>query len=76
MLKAKHLYEISNLYDDVSNASKIEKMILEAANRGEYEIEIDSKLLDCSKGIREKLTKKGFTLFYGTVTTCVSWRNI
>lgn len=77
MLKAKHLNKITKLYDSDNNSalSKIEKMVIEAAMNGKYDIEIVSDLLN-DPDIREKLTNKGFTLYYGDMTTCVSWRNI
>ena len=76
MLKAKHLKKISKLYGSDNNSvlNKIEKMIIQTASNGEYELEIDSNMLDSD--IREKLTRKGFTLFYGNKSTCISWGNI
>ena len=76
MLKAKHLNKISKLYDSNNDSvlSQIEKMMIENASKGRYEIEINNDLLDLD--IQEKLTRKGFTFFYGNITTCVSWGNI
>ena len=76
MLKAKHLNEITKLYNDDNDSalSKIKKIVIEAAINGEYEVEINNNLLDLD--IREKLTNKGFTLYHGSITTGVSWRNI
>ena len=76
MLKAKQLNKITKLYDSDNDSalSKIEKIVIEAAINGDYEVEIDNNLLDLD--IREKLTNKGFTLYHGNITTGVSWRNI
>ena len=76
MLKAKHLNKITKLYDSDNDSalSKIEKIVIEAAINGEYDVEIDNNLLDLD--IRKKLANKGFTLYHGIITTGVSWRNI
>ena len=76
MLKAKHLNKIakSQSREDKTKADIIEKEILMAAMAGKYNVEVDSDLFDSD--IREKLTQKGFTLYYGDVTTCISWGNI
>lgn len=74
MIKAKHLNKISKLHNDNSVLSKIEKKMIEAARKGEYEIEIDNELFDIT--IQQILTRKGFTLFYGNKTTCISWGNM
>ena len=76
MLKAKQLNKIAKLYGNDNNSAlnKIEKIVIEAAINGEYDVEIDNNLLDLD--IRKKLANKGFTLYHGNITTGVSWRNI
>ena len=74
MLKAKHLNKISKLYNDKSELSIVEKEILNAAIAGRFDIELDNNLFNLD--IREKLTNKGFTLYHGDITTCISWGNI
>ena len=73
MLKAKRLNKIAKLNDN-SEMDIVEKEILNAAIAGKFNIELDANLI--TSDIREKLTKKGFTLYYGDITTCVSWGNI
>lgn len=74
MLKAKHLNKISKLYSDKSELGIVEKEILTAAIEGRFDVDLDNNLFDLD--IREKLKNKGFELYHGDITTCVSWRNI
>ena len=73
MLKAKRLNKIAKLNDN-SEMDIVEKEILNAAIAGKFNIELDANLI--TSDIREKHKKKGFTLYYGDITTCVSWGNI